>query len=31
MAQRNIRNVGKGCNTYVGINPSIIVPPKNIF
>ncbi len=31
MAQRNIRNVGKGCNTYVGINPTIIVPPKNKF
>ena len=31
MAQRNIRNTGKGCNTYVDINPSIIVPPKNNF
>ncbi len=31
MAHRNIRNEGKGCNTFVSQPPSIIVPPKNNF
>ena len=31
MAHRNIRNEGKGCNTFVSQTPSIIVPPKNKF
>jgi hypothetical protein len=31
MAHRNIRNEGKGCNTFVSQPPSIIVPPKNKF
>jgi len=31
VAHKNIRNEGRGCNTFVSQTPAIIVPPKNKF
>ena len=31
IAHKNIRNEGRGCNTFVSQTPAIIVPPKNKF